>query len=199
MESLLLNAISSFKGNRTNWITSESTDNDNKCLPEPSLTKKLKTYIDRETYQCSAETTISMGRCDLEVFGLFVNGPEKAFIECKLIKNDDIHKIRDKYDSAITQIKHYTENSKHSGYLIFFIFGRDVNEIKEILLENQTLLLTIDNPKYSTGFTLIYDEKYKIMFVSLPSESPTETHKNRKMNKTKLSTIISNSYTSAIL
>ncbi|UJZ99764.1 PD-(D/E)XK nuclease domain-containing protein [Photobacterium damselae subsp. damselae] len=177
IEDLILEGITSFKSLKDNWLT-KNADSTLEFLQETELTKRLSSYLHRNNVNVSTENDRNVGRSDLEITFWHKQGAQKAIIENKRITdNDDHSKIVDKYCSAIHQIKHYLEDQNGNGYILFFIFKRDVIEIENLLLNNDIKLEKIEHPSSCTGFNLIHDKKYKIKLINLPIESPTKTYK----------------------
>ncbi|MBU1391714.1 MAG: hypothetical protein KJ856_10135 [Gammaproteobacteria bacterium] len=198
IEDLLLEGITSFKSHKDNWLE-KSTDNKLIFRKETELTKKLRSYLHRNNVVMSLENDRNAGRSDLEVTFLNSQAIQRAIIENKRITTDDTHyKIIDKYCNALHQIKHYLEGYDAEGYILFFVFQRDVAEIEKLLLGCDKKLKKIDSSLFCNGFHLIHDNKYKIKLISLPIEPPTITYKESKITKAIKECFKSSKYLSSV-
>ncbi len=182
LESLLLEAFAGFKKSKDNWLIKNLEDPKVKqCKTEPQLCEKLSSYIERNVVTCSYENNVSTGRYDLRVSGLFDEGYKKATIECKRITNDGDSEIIDKYCGALKQIENYVEDNADFGYVVFFIFDRELDHIEKLLLDSDEQLVRVENPIRPNGFNLVHDQKYKVKLVALPLNSPTASYQKSQL------------------
>ena len=73
------------------------------------------------------------------------------------------------------------EDNADFGYVVFFIFDRELDHIEKLLLDSDEQLVRVENPIRPNGFNLVHDQKYKVKLVALPLNSPTASYQKSQL------------------
>ena len=172
VQTLITEAVESFKSCKDNWMEGKGTTYKN----ETALSSKLASYLKRSNWYSYIEQNHGAGRSDIEVLRLDTG--QKTIIECKRLiyksTNQEQTKLRmaiELYHDAIKQVRHYTKDTTADKAVILFVCNWTAEAVYDGILK-QVIEAGGINDSRGSSYEINHQEVY-VRLIELPCEAPT--------------------------